>query len=374
MSLETTITDAWQRKAPWLWLLLPVSGLYGLVTLLRRQAYKLGLFSSYEAPIPVMVIGNITVGGSGKTPLIISLVDHLQQHGVKVGVISRGYGGDSSQMPALVTIDSLPSVVGDEPCLIVSMTRVPMAVCPNRQQAIELLIEAHPDLQLIIADDGLQHYALERDIEWIVVDAARGFGNKQLLPTGFLREPLSRLKNSTVIYHQKPNDSQVNDEASSKLSALTMQLQPDSLQPLLSANIDDSQNSSISETTVPATSSINNKVHAVSGIGYPQRFFNTLETLGFEVLGHPYPDHHDFGIDELLQYKDYPIIVTSKDAVKIRTLLTQDESKVAYSAEETDLVTQLWVLPVTAVLSDACYQTLEQQLTAVGIVLTENNK
>ncbi|WP_201584976.1 tetraacyldisaccharide 4'-kinase [Psychrobacter jeotgali] len=374
MSLETTITDAWQRKAPWLWLLLPVSGLYGLVTLLRRQAYKLGLFSSYEAPIPVMVIGNITVGGSGKTPLIISLVDHLQQHGVKVGVISRGYGGDSSQMPALVTIDSLPSVVGDEPCLIVSMTQVPMAVCPNRQQAIELLIEAHPDLQLIIADDGLQHYALERDIEWIVVDAARGFGNKQLLPTGFLREPLSRLKNSTVIYHQKPNDSQVNDEASSKLSALTMQLQPDSLQPLLSANIDDSQNSSISETTVPATNSINNKVHAVSGIGYPQRFFNTLEALGFEVIGHAYPDHHDFGIDELLQYKDYPIIVTSKDAVKIRTLLTQDESKVAYSAEETDLVTQLWVLPVTAVLSDACYQTLEQQLTAVGIVLTENNK
>lgn len=185
MSIETAITRAWQRKAAWLWLLLPVSWLYGGLIWLRHQAYKLGWFASFRAPVPVMVIGNITVGGSGKTPLIITLVDYLQQQGIKVGVISRGYGGDSNQMPALVTKESLPSAVGDEPCLIVNMTAVPMAVCPNRQQAIETLLAVHPDLQLIIADDGLQHYALQRDIEWIVVDVARGFGNQQLLPTGF---------------------------------------------------------------------------------------------------------------------------------------------------------------------------------------------
>ncbi len=158
MSIETAITRAWQRKAAWLWLLLPIR-LYGLLTLLRRQAYKAGLFASFRAPVPIMVIGNITVGGSGKTPLIITLVSYLQQQGVKVGVISRGYGGDSSQMPALVTRDSLPSTVGDEPCLIVNVTAAPMAVCPNREQAITTLLNAHPDLQLIIADDGLQHYA-----------------------------------------------------------------------------------------------------------------------------------------------------------------------------------------------------------------------
>ena len=185
MSIETTVTRAWQRQATWLWLLLPFSWLYGLITMLRHHAYKSGLLSSYRAPVPVMVIGNISVGGSGKTPLIITLVDYLQKQGVYVGVISRGYGGDTSQMPALVGKTSLPNVVGDEPCLIVNTTGVAMAVCPNREQAITMLLETYPDLQLIIADDGLQHYALQRDIEWIVVDAARGFGNKQLLPTDF---------------------------------------------------------------------------------------------------------------------------------------------------------------------------------------------
>src|SRR5690606_26701021 len=161
MSIETTMTRAWQRQAAWLWLLLPVSWLYGFITMVRRQAYQVGLFSSYRAPVAVMVIGNITVGGSGKTPLIIALVNYLQKQGIKVGVSSRGYGGDSDQMPALVHADSLPSVVGGEPCLSDNMTGAAMAVCPNRKQAITTLLNAYPDLQLIIADDGLQHYALQ---------------------------------------------------------------------------------------------------------------------------------------------------------------------------------------------------------------------
>ena len=358
MSMETAVTRAWQRQAAWLWLLLPISWLYGLVTMLRRQAYKVGLFSSYRAPIPVMVIGNITVGGSGKTPLIMALVSHLQQHGVQVGVISRGYGGDSRQMPALVTSASLPSVVGDEPYLMVMNTGVPMAVCPNRQQAIEILLHAHPELQLIIADDGLQHYALQRDIEWIVVDAARGFGSQQLLPTGFLREPMSRLKNATVIYHEKPNSPVIpnNNEQSSK--RLTMQLQPDTLLPLL-------PEFQVNNTLLPIP--VGSQVHAVSGIGYPQRFFDTLSTLGFAIIEHPYPDHYDFNVPELLQYTQHPIIVTSKDAVKIRALFLQAESRQKLSIDEQELASRLWVLPVTAILSEPCYQTLEQQLIALNI-------
>lgn len=369
MSIETAITRAWQRKAAWLWLLLPISWLYGLLTLLRRQAYRIGMFSSFRAPVPIMVIGNITVGGSGKTPLIITLVNYLQQRDIKVGVISRGYGGDSSQMPALVTKESLPSTVGDEPCLIVNVTAAPMAVCPNREQAITTLLSAHPDLQIIIADDGLQHYALQRDIEWIVVDVARGFGNQQLLPTGFLREPMSRLKGATVIHHEKLNATSApsNKDLAQRL---TMQLRPNRLYPLLS----DDDLRSLSETkifTSAAPAPIQGYVHAVSGIGYPQRFFATLSALGFEVIEHPYPDHHNFSLAELLQYTEHPIIMTTKDAVKIRTLLLAKTSSIKSDELINDdviaLATRLWVLPVTAELSDTCYQTLQQQLTALGI-------
>ena len=378
MSMETAITRAWQRQAVWLWLLLPISWIYGLLIKLRYQGYKLGWFASYHAPIPVMIIGNISVGGSGKTPLIISVVSYLQQRGVQVGVISRGYGGNTSQMPAVVTARSLPCEVGDEPCLIVNMTGVAMAVCPDRQQAIETLLSAHPNLQLIIADDGLQHYALQRDIEWIVVDVARGFGNQQLLPTGFLREPMSRLKDATVIYHKElpvvsapnskqydhqnnnqkdiQNDKPINSEDKSK--RLTMHLQPDTVQPLLS--------STEMNRIAPM---IGDKVHAVSGIGYPQRFFATLSTLGFDVIPHPYPDHHAFSLSELLQYEHYPILITSKDAVKIRALFERNNNEQGLNNDWHELASRLWVLPVTAELSTACYQTLQRQLIAVGVSL-----
>ena len=365
MSIETTITRAWQRQAAWLWLLLPVSWLYGFITLLRRQAYRTGLFASYRAPIPVMVIGNITVGGSGKTPLIIELVTHLQKQGIKVGVISRGYGGDSSQMPALVHADSLPSIVGDEPSLIVNMTGAAMAVCPNRKQATTTLLKAYSDLQLIIADDGLQHYALQRDIEWIVVDASRGFGNQQLLPTGFLREPMSRLQGANVVYHEKAEMIAMdNNKAQSK--RLTMHLQADKLQ-LLRSSAAEIDGSIVTEEKVPMP---NSRVHALSGIGYPQRFFDTLASLGFDVIGHPYPDHYDFSLDELLQYTEQPIIVTSKDAVKIKALLIDATSRQPLSEEYQELVNRLWVLPVTAVLSDSCYDSLQQQLKALNVDIT----
>ena len=374
MSIETTMTRAWQRQAAWLWLLLPVSWLYGFITMVRRQAYKIGLFARYRAPIPLMVIGNITVGGSGKTPLIIALVNYLQKQGIKVGVISRGYGGDSSQMPALVHADSLPSIVGDEPCLIVNMTGAAMAVCPNRKQAITTLLNAHPELQLIIADDGLQHYALQRDIEWIVVDASRGFGNQQLLPTGFLREPMSRLTGANVVYHEKA-DRTTKDNKQAKAKRLTMYLQADKLQPLWSSAVEIDGLSVAEKMPMPLMPPIpNGRVHAVSGIGYPQRFFDTLLSLGFDVIGHAYPDHYDFSLTELLQYSELPIIVTSKDAVKIRALLINMSSRQPLNDEYQELVNRLWVLPVTAVLSDGCYVSLQQQLKALNINLSKSTK
>ncbi|WP_227526170.1 tetraacyldisaccharide 4'-kinase [Psychrobacter sp. FDAARGOS_221] len=342
------VVQAWQQQSWWLWLLLPMSWLYGSITFVRRQGYKKGLFASYKAPIPVLVVGNITVGGSGKTPLIIELVSYLQVNNIKVGVISRGYGGDESRMPQVVNADSLPEQVGDEPCLIFRETGAGVAVCPNRQQAIELLLQKQPDIQLIIADDGLQHYKLRRDIEWIVVDSDRGFGNKQLLPTGFLREPLSRLKKGTVIYHQAK-------QSSTPINKLSMQLKPSHLVPLLASQ--DSQ-------SPPQPQQPNNTVYAMSGIGYPQRFFDTLTTLGYQVIAKPMPDHHQFTVDDLLPLSDYPVVVTTKDAVKIAPLV----------ANHPDLKQRsIWVLPVQAQLSESCYSTLMQQLNAVGVTAKPEN-
>lgn len=365
MSLETTITNAWQTQAKWLYLLLPLSWLYGIVSKLRKVLYDKGLLTSYRADVPVMVIGNITVGGSGKTPLIISLVKYLQRKNIKVGVISRGYGGDTSQMPALVTLDSMPNMVGDEPCLIVQSTLfygakvtakpVAMAVCPNRQQAIECLLEHHPDIQLVIADDGLQHYKLQRDIEWIVVDSHRGFGNAQLLPAGFLREPLSRLNGATVVSHQV--------EESTDETPLTMRLQPSQLEPLL--------------PDFPAMQKPQNgdKIIVVSGIGYPTRFFATLRALGFEVEEQPFPDHHDFSLADLVPFVggNKAIIITSKDAVKLRQLahaktadlIELSEEKIAAIAE---VFTRIWILPVDAKLSQACYDELDKELKKFKII------
>lgn len=196
MSLAQKIQLAWQKQSSWLIIFRPLSCLYRAVFLWQKsQKTK----TAYRAPVPVMIIGNITVGGSGKTPLMIELVKYLQQRQVKVAVISRGYGGQG-KFPALVTNQSLASQVGDEPKLIVQSTQVPMAVGANRQQAIELLLKNY-QIDLILSDDGLQHFALQRDIEWVVIDSVRGFGNQRLLPEGFLREPLSRLEQVTVIEH-----------------------------------------------------------------------------------------------------------------------------------------------------------------------------
>lgn len=337
MSIAQTIQDAWNKQSKWLIVLRPLSWLYQLGFSINKKLYQFGIKESYLAPVPVMIIGNITVGGSGKTPLLIQLVKYLQINQVRVGVISRGYGG-KGPFPARVTLDSLPEVVGDEPCLIVQSTDVPMVVGSNRQASIALLLQHH-DLDLIISDDGLQHWALQRQIEWIVLDNNRGLGNKKLLPEGYLREPVSRLKQSTVIEHaQQPQ------------SALNMHLevaQPYLLNPFFDQ----------SESFDPTLD-----YYAVVGIGFPQRFYNTLESIGVSQFQcHEFPDHYDYEIDDL-QFEDAnPIITTEKDAVKLLALLKNHP----------EFNREIWVVPVGAVLSEQCYQLLNQQLTQLGIGLIQ---
>ena len=334
MSVAQFIQDAWNQQAKWLIVLRPLAWIYRGGFLLNKKLYQMGIKSSYQAPVPVMVIGNITVGGSGKTPLLIQLVGYLQSQNVRVGVISRGYGG-KGPFPAYVDLESVPEVVGDEPCLIVQSTHVPMVVGSNRQHSIEYLLSKH-DLDLIISDDGLQHLALQRQIEWIVLDQNRGLGNQKILPEGYLREPVSRLKTGTVIEH-----------AASPTLALNMHLEVDT--PYL-------LNAMEAKTFNPA-----NNFYAVVGIGFPQRFYKTLDSIGIHQFQcHEFPDHYDYEITDLQFEDSNPIITTEKDAVKILPLLKQNP----------DFKREIWVVPVEAVLSPQCYEILHQQLQQFGIQIS----
>lgn len=331
MSAAQVIQTAWNKQAKWLILLRPLSWVYQTGFNVNRALYEKGLKRSYQAPVPVMVIGNITVGGSGKTPLLIQLVNHLQRVGVKVGVISRGYGGQGP-FPADVDDQATAVVVGDEPALIVQSTHVPMAVGPNRQAAIELLLKKH-DVDLIISDDGLQHWALARQIEWIVLDQNRGLGNEKMLPEGYLREPKSRLDTATVIEHSL-NPS----------SDLHMHLEV-SAPYLLNAHHQPAFNPE-------------QEFYAVVGIGFPQRFYQTLDGMGLKHFQcHEFPDHHDYSIEDIRFNDHQPIITTEKDAVKLKALLQKHP----------EFSNEIWVVPVEAILSSACYSLLHQQLQQLGI-------
>jgi len=334
MSIAQLIQDAWNNQAKWLIVLRPLSWIYRAGFLLNKKLYQMGIKSSYQASVPVMVIGNITVGGSGKTPLLIQLVNYLHSQNVRVGVISRGYGG-KGPFPAYVDLESVPDIVGDEPCLIVQSTGVPMVVGSNRQRSIEYLLSKH-ELDLIISDDGLQHMALQRQIEWIVLDQNRGLGNQKLLPEGYLREPPSRLNTGTVIEHAAEPDS-----------ALNMHLQVAT--PYLLNGVEGTPFN-------PA-----DNFYAVVGIGFPQRFYKTLDSMGIhQFQGHEFPDHYDYEITDL-QFEDgNPIITTEKDAVKLLPLLKQNP----------DFKREIWVVPVEAVLSPDCYEVLHQQLQQLGIQIS----
>ena len=334
MSIAQLIQDAWNNQAKWLIVLRPLSWIYRAGFLLNKKLYQMGIKSSYQAPIPVMVIGNITVGGSGKTPLLIQLVNYLHSQNVRVGVISRGYGG-KGPFPAYVDLESVPDIVGDEPCLIVQSTGVPMVVGSNRQRSIEYLLSKH-QLDLIISDDGLQHLALERQIEWIVLDQNRGLGNQKLLPEGYLREPPSRLKTGTVIEHAAEPDSALNMHLEVATPYLLNAVEGTPFNPA-------------------------DNFYAVVGIGFPQRFYKTLDSMGIhQFQGHEFPDHYDYEITDL-QFEDgNPIITTEKDAVKLLPLLKQNP----------DFKREIWVVPVEAVLSPGCYEVLHQQLQQFGIQIS----
>jgi len=329
---------AWYRGAWWLLLLLPLSWLYGLVTAFRRLLYRLGVLRSFRPDIPVIVVGNITLGGTGKSPLVAYLLKQLSAQGYSPGVVSRGYG---AQIPKddvrLVNADSLPHEVGDEPLMLHLQTGLPVAVSPRRKCAVQALMDAGCDL--IITDDGLQHYALARDLEICVFDARRWWGNGYLLPAGPLREPVSRLDKVDMIVAN--GDCQQMPVS----NAITMTLNAGDLRCLSG------------DQERPVSEFAGQSVHAIAGIGNPERFFELLKTFGLHVQAHAFSDHHDYRVDELAFADDLPVIMTEKDAVKCRHLSLENA----------------WYLPVTADLESGFMVRVQQQLEKKGFRPTGHN-
>ena len=313
-----------RRLAPALWLLVPLSGLYSAVADYRRGKAK-----AERLPVPVIVVGNITVGGAGKTPLTLWLTRQLQDRGWRPGIVSRGYGS-THFAPRPVTADSSPAEVGDEPVLLARRSGVPVWVGRDRAAAGRALLAAHPEVDVILCDDGLQHYRLARDFEIAVFDG-RGAGNGWRLPAGPLREPLARLAEVNAIVCNGLPDCR----GPGAVPKFDMRLQAGDFYAL-----DDMRQ------RCTAADLAGRRLHALAGIGDPGRFFRTLEALGLEFTRHPFPDHHVYSRDDLAFAKQDVLLMTEKDAVKCRGL----------TAGET------WVLPVDAELAPALVELILEKI------------
>lgn len=283
-----------QVEAPW-WLR-PPAALFGFVAAQRRRRLQ---HAAIPLAVPVIVVGNLSVGGTGKTPFTIWLVQRLREWGFKPGVISRGYGGRAPHYPFAVGPGCNPSESGDEPLLIAQRTGVPVMVDPDRRAAARALIAQGVDV--IVSDDGLQHYRLARDLEICVVDGQRGFGNAALLPAGPLREPVERLAEIPLVV---VNGGGLDLQHPGRLD---MQLRAGLAMPLAGGG-----------EPLRLDRLRGQRVHAVAGIGNPQRFFSSLRERGIEVIEHVFPDHHDYAPTDLHFNDALPVLMTDKDAIKCR--------------------------------------------------------
>lgn len=327
--LERWITKHWYYPYPtWLAiLLLPLAGLMYVVVKCRFGIYRLGWLPSYHSSLPVIVVGNIGVGGSGKTPLVIALVNYWQNRGYQVGVVSRGYGGQRFRQPHLVKHNDHPRRVGDEPLMIKRQTNCWVCVSPDRPANIRCLESKGCDV--IISDDGLQHYAMGRDIEVGMIDGARQLGNLLLLPAGPLRETESRLQQ--LDYQVETVSKALVNDTRTPNKAITMLLRPKKLVPL------DSRQAPMEPQALNIL-----PVHAVTAIGNPQRFFASLTMLGYRVIEHAYPDHAWLTKEQLQFDDEYPIIMTAKDAIKCEKIAGINEYYLEVEPElSQDLFTQI---------------------------------
>ncbi|MGQ8705801.1 tetraacyldisaccharide 4'-kinase [Serratia sp. TSA_198.1] len=322
------IERIWSGSSLLYLLLLPLSWLYGLVSGLIRLSYRCGLRKSWRAPVPVVVVGNLTAGGNGKTPTVIWLVEQLQQRGYRVGVVSRGYGGKAASYPLVLDEHTTTQQAGDEPVLIYQRTGAPVAISPKRAEAVQALLHQQK-LDVVITDDGLQHYALQRDFELVVIDGVRRFGNGWWLPAGPMRERASRL--NCV-------NARIANGGVAQAGEIAMRLQARE-----AVNIASGARRPAAELP---------HVVAMAGIGHPPRFFATLEKLGVDVEKEvAFADHQEYQQAQLaaLASSEQTLLMTEKDAVKCRIFAQPN----------------WWYLPVDAVLPPDQAESLLQSIEAL---------
>jgi tetraacyldisaccharide 4'-kinase len=312
-AMRAWLLRSWYPGPAHAWLA-PLSAVFAAAAASRRFAYRHGLLRSQHPGVPVIVVGNLTAGGTGKTPLVVWLVQQLQAQGMQVGVMLRGYGG-RARTPTLVTAGSDPVRVGDEAVLVAQRTACQVAVGAQRTQVARLLVAE--GCNILISDDGLQHLALRRDLALVVVDGARGFGNGALLPQGPLREPIASLRKADAVIINGPGRAGL---AARIAAPLQMHYEAMELRAVGG------------ERTRPIAALAGSAVHAVAGIGNPERFFALLRDQGCEVTAHAFPDHHPYQPADLAFGDARQIVMTEKDAVKCRAFATD----------------RMWYLPVTA--------------------------
>ena len=323
----------WFCKSVWHLLLLPLAAIYLGLIHLRKLLYKLNVFKSYSLSVPVIVVGNISVGGTGKTPAVIYLAQQLKLAGYCPGIISRGYGRSNSLVQA-VSCGSSPDQVGDEPLLIAMRTACPVFVGNNRVAAGVALVKEHPEVNVIISDDGLQHYRLKRSLELAVVDADRGFGNGFLIPAGPLRETVARL---------------------SLVDAIVVNGNAEALKPVPNKNVFSMR--LVGETFFSldgkqkksAAYFKKKKLAAVAGIGNPDRFFGHLRMMSLDFQSQAFPDHHLFCLEDFTPFKGKTILMTEKDAVKCQSFAVDD----------------IWMLPVDAMIEPGLMKIILNKLTRI---------
>ena len=307
MSLSRCMDRIWYQPSPYRWLLFPLGLCYRWATDLRRLMYRWSIRRVTVLPVPVVIVGNLTVGGTGKTPLVIWLAEELRQRGFSVGIVSRGYGGRARKWPQYVDGTSDPSLVGDEPVLLARATNCPVSVGPDRVKAARALL-AREQVDVLLADDGLQHHALGRIMEIVVVDGERGLGNEMCVPAGPLRERSDRLASAGAVVVNGGVWGKDLDAGNIFRSAIRVQ--------------------DVSQLTGSARKPLESfrgvSVHAVAAIGHPERFFRTLEAAGMQVAAHPLPDHASIRAADLRFDDSNPVMVTEKDAVKCGRIAHDD--------------------------------------------------
>jgi tetraacyldisaccharide 4'-kinase len=307
----------WMWRGPGACLLWPISLIFHLIVVVRRGLYRRGWLRSVRLPVPVVVVGNVFIGGTGKTPFTLWLVESLRQAGFNPGVVSRGYGASGSALRAVLP-SALASEVGDEPLLIAQRAQCPVMVGRDRVSAAQALLRAHPEINLIIADDGLQHYRLARTVEIVLCDT-RGDGNGWLLPAGPLREPASRPRDFTVVNAAEPAP-----------------LSPGAVRMRLEGNHAERLADRAQKTALNTLAGSPVKIVAAAGIGHPARFFAMLRSAGLAFTELPLSDHHDFAGNPFAGITADVILITEKDAVKC-----QQNNELRNDP-------RLWVVPVTA--------------------------